>query len=134
MADYQADIDENADAIETFRTKREAAFQAEMAAWRSNGQFTFEDQVPASPEIETLADGEVGIESPVTGSLWKLLVQEGEQVSAGQAVALVESMKMEVEVTAHCAGCVSRLPISEGASIGPGQPLVVLTSKEETGA
>ena len=134
LADYQADIDENADAIETFRTKREAAFQAEMAAWRSNGQFTFEDQVPASPEIETLADGEVGIESPVTGSLWKLLVQEGEQVSAGQAVALVESMKMEVEVTAHCAGCVSRLPISEGASIGPGQPLVVLTSKEETGA
>ena len=38
---------------------------------------------------------------------------------------------MEVEVAAHSAGRVARLPISEGASIGPGQPLVVLTSEEE---
>ncbi|MEH6641329.1 urea carboxylase [Vreelandella glaciei] len=131
LADYQADIDKNADAIETFRTKREAAFQAEMAAWRANGQFTFEDQAPESAEIEILDDDEIGIESPVTGSLWKLLVKKGEQVSAGQAVALVESMKMEVEVAAHSAGRVARLPISEGTPIGPGQPLVVLTSEEE---
>ena len=134
LADYQADIDKNADAIEAFRTKREAAFQAEMAAWRANGQFTFEDQAPASAEVDTLDENELGIESPVTGSLWKLLVKEGEQVDAGQPVALVESMKMEVEVTAHCAGRVARLPLAEGAAIGPGQPLVVLTQEEEADA
>ena len=70
----------------------------------------------------------------MTGSLWKLLVKEGEQVDAGQPVALVESMKMEVEVTAHCAGRVARLPLAEGAAIGPGQPLVVLTQEEEADA
>ena len=134
LADYQADIDKNTDAIEAFRTKREAAFQAEMAAWRANGQFTFEDQAPASAEVDTLDENELGIESPVTGSLWKLLVKEGEQVDAGQPVALVESMKMEVEVTAHCAGRVARLPLAEGAAIGPGQPLVVLTQEEEADA
>ncbi|WP_339119278.1 urea carboxylase [Halomonas sp. BMC6] len=134
LADYQADIDKNADAIEAFRTKREAAFQAEMAAWRANGQFTFEDQAPASAEVDILDENELGIESPVTGSLWKLLVREGEQVDAGQPVALVESMKMEVEVTAHCAGRVARLPLAEGAAIGPGQPLVVLTQEEEADA
>lgn len=131
LADYQADIEKNAQAIEAFRTKREAAFQAEMAAWRANGQFTFEDQAPASAEVDTLDENELGIESPVTGSLWKLLVKEGEQVAAGQPVALVESMKMEVEVTAHCPGRVARLPLAEGAAIGPGQPLVVLTHEEE---
>ena len=131
LADYQAEIDKNAAAIDAFRTKREAAFQAEMAAWRANGQFTFEDQAPDSTEVTALDDNELGIESPVTGSLWKLLVKEGEQVSAGQPVALVESMKMEVEVTAHCAGHVVRLPITEGASIAPGQPLVVLTNEQE---
>ncbi|MEC7295569.1 MAG: carboxyltransferase domain-containing protein, partial [Pseudomonadota bacterium] len=134
LADYQADIDKNTDAIEAFRTKREAAFQAEMAAWRANGQFTFEDQAPASAEVDTLDENELGIESPVTGSLWKLLVKEGEQVDAGQPVALVESMKMEVEVTAHRAGRVARLPLAEGAAIGPGQPLVVLTQEEEADA
>ncbi|MBT2787423.1 MULTISPECIES: urea carboxylase [unclassified Halomonas] len=129
LADYQAEIDKNAEAIEAFRSKREAAFQAEMAAWRANGQFTFEDQAPESVEVAALNDDELGIESPVTGSLWKLLVKEGEQVTAGQPVALVESMKMEVEITAHCAGHVVRLPIAEGASIAAGQPLVVLSSE-----
>lgn len=134
LADYQAEIDKNAAAIDAFRTKREAAFQAEMAAWRANGQFTFEDQAPESVEVTALNEGELGIESPVTGSLWKLLVKEGDQITAGQPVALVESMKMEVEITAHCSGRVARLPLSEGASIAPGQPLVVLTSEQEVNA
>ncbi|MCA8864954.1 MULTISPECIES: urea carboxylase [unclassified Halomonas] len=134
LADYQAEIDKNAEAIETFRTKREAAFQAEMAAWRANGQFTFEDRAPESADVAALDDSEIGIESPVTGSLWKLLVKEGDRLTAGQPVALVESMKMEVEITAHCAGRVVRLPLSEGASIAPGQPLVVLTSEQEVSA
>jgi urea carboxylase len=134
LADYQADIDKHASAIETFRSKREAAFQAEMAAWRANGQFTFEDQAPEATEVTALDDHEIGIESPVTGSLWKMLVEEGDLVTAGQPVALVESMKMEVEITVHCAGRVARLPLSEGASIAPGQPLVVLTSEQEVNA
>jgi len=41
-------------------------------------------------------------------------------------------MKMEVEITAHCDGRVVRLPLSEGASIAPGQPVVVLKSEEKT--
>ncbi|BBI50072.1 hypothetical protein HORIV_24930 [Vreelandella olivaria] len=102
-----------------------------MAAWRANGQFTFEDQAPESAEVTALDDNELGIESPVTGSLWKLLVAEGEQVTTGQPVALVESMKMEVEITAHCGGRVVRLPLAEGASIAPGQPIVVLSSEAE---
>ncbi|QNI02571.1 urea carboxylase [Halomonas sp. SH5A2] len=129
LADYQAEIDKNTEAIEAFRSQREAAFQAEMAAWRANGQFTFEDQAPESTEVTTLDDNELGIESPVTGSLWKLLVKEGDPVEAGQPVALVESMKMEVEITTHCAGQVVRLPIAEGASIAPGQPIVVLSGE-----
>ncbi|WP_249978864.1 urea carboxylase [Vreelandella olivaria] len=131
LADYQAEVDKNSQEIDAFRTRREAAFQAEMAAWRANGQFTFEDQAPACTELETLNDNELGIESPVTGSLWKLLVKEGEQITAGQPVALVESMKMEVEVTAHCAGRITRLPLAEGAAVAPGQPLLVLTNNKE---
>ncbi|MGO2261823.1 urea carboxylase [Halomonas sp.] len=134
LADYQAEIDKNAEAIEAFRTKREKAFQAEMTAWRANGQFTFEDQAPTAAETETLDEAELGIESPVTGSLWKLLVKEGDRVEAGQRVALVESMKMEVEVITHNAGRVVRLPLAEGAAVGPDQPLVVLTTEEEANA
>ncbi|MAX32583.1 MAG: urea carboxylase [Halomonadaceae bacterium] len=132
LADYQAEIDRQEDAIARFRERREAAFQEEMAAWRANGQFTFEDQAPDAAEATELDDSESGIDSPVTGSLWKLLVAEGDTVSSGQPVALVESMKMEVEITAVAAGRVTRLPIQEGAAVAPGKPIVILESTEES--
>ncbi|GAB2802440.1 urea carboxylase [Halomonas shantousis] len=126
LADYQADIEARAEQIREFREHREAAFQQEMADWRANGQFTFEDQAPQAAEATELASDELGIDSPVTGSLWKLTVAEGETVETGQVVALVESMKMEVEILAQQAGRVTRLPLAEGAAVAPGQPIVIL--------
>ncbi|WP_416137582.1 urea carboxylase [Halomonas sp. HK25] len=131
LADYQAELKRHASAIDAFRERREAAFQTEMANWRANGQFTFEDQAPEAADAAELGDHEHGIDSPVTGSLWKLLVAEGDRVADGQAVALVESMKMEVEITAAEAGRVTRLPLKEGASVAPGQPIVILEPTEE---
>ncbi|RDB43856.1 urea carboxylase [Halomonas sp. DQ26W] len=132
LADYQADIAARAEQIAEFRERREAAFQKEMAEWRDNGQFTFEDQAPAAIDTTELGDDEIGIDSPVTGSLWKLLVREGDSVEAGQTLALVESMKMEVEITAFRAGRVTRLPLQEGAAVQSGQPLVILADEEES--
>jgi urea carboxylase len=131
LADYQAELERQAAAIARFRERREAAFQAEMARWRANGQFTFEDRAPQAADAAELDDHEHGVDSPVTGSLWKLLVADGDRVEAGQAVALVESMKMEVEITAAEAGRVTRLPLKEGASVAPGQPIVILEPAEE---
>ena len=82
-------------------------------------------------EADSLSDDELGIETPVTGSLWKLEVAEGDDVEAGQVVALVESMKMEVEIRTHTAGRVVRLPIKEGSGVAPGQPLIVLSTAVE---
>lgn len=131
LADYQADIDARAEAIRTFRERREAAFQKEMADWRRNGQFTFEDQTPDVAEATELADDEHGVDSPVTGSLWKLMVGKGDTIEAGQVVALVESMKMEVEIRALTSGRVVRLPLVEGAAVVAGQPVVILSTAAE---
>ena len=128
LAEHEAWLHAHQESIEAFRERREAAFQEEMARWRADGQFTFEDHIPEPAESEALAAGETGIDSPVSGSLWKLQVAEGEAVEDGQLVALVESMKMEVEVRAVQAGRVARLPIAEGAAVAAGQPVVVLES------
>ncbi len=136
LADYQAEIDAHAERIDRFRERREAAFQQEMAAWRANGQFTFEDQTPEAGEATELDGDESGVDSPVTGSLWKLMVDVGDVVTPGQVVALVESMKMEVEITAREAGTVTRLPLGEGGAVAPGQPIVILeqSAHQETSA
>jgi len=126
LAEHEAALEPVRDEIAAFREQREQAFQEEMARWRANGQFTFEDNTPEVSETAELSANETGVDSPVSGSLWKLQVAEGEDVEDGQVVALVESMKMEVEIVARQAGRVARLPIAEGGAVAAGQPVVIL--------
>ena len=126
LAEHEAELDPVRDEIDAFREQREQAFQEEMARWRANGQFTFEDHTPEVSETAELAANETGVDSPVSGSLWKLQVAEGDAVEGGQVVALVESMKMEVEIVARQAGHVARLPIAEGGAVAAGQPVVII--------
>ena len=128
LSDLRAELESAQPRIDAFRARREAAFQAEMTRWRASGQFSFEDHLPPAGEQAVLASGEHGVESPVAGSLWQLLVAEGERVEAGQPVALVESMKMEIEIIADRSGQVVRLPLRAGSAVAAGQPLVVIAT------
>lgn len=57
------------------------------------------------------------IQSPVSGSVLRLEVQVGDKVSAGQTLAIVESMKMEIPVEAESAGVVAALHVKAGDHI-----------------
>ena len=48
------------------------------------------------------------------GSVWKLLVKDGEAVAEGQTLFILEVMKMEVPYEAPAAGTVTGLAIAEG--------------------
>ena len=54
------------------------------------------------------------IELETGGSVWKLLVGEGDAVEEGQTLFILEVMKMEVPYEAPCDGVVKRLSIAEG--------------------
>jgi acetyl-CoA/propionyl-CoA carboxylase, biotin carboxylase, biotin carboxyl carrier protein len=69
--------------------------------------------------------------SPLQGNMWKVLVKEGDTVAEGQLLCIIEAMKMENEITAHKAGKIVELPISEGAPIVAGAPIA--TIKGEAG-
>ena len=58
--------------------------------------------------------------SPLQGNMWKVLVKQGDAVAEGQLLCIIEAMKMENEITAHKAGTIVELPISEGAPIQAG--------------
>ena len=47
---------------------------------------------------DTLADGLVAVESSLPGNVWKVLVEPGDIVAAGDAVVIIESMKMEMRI------------------------------------
>ena len=87
-------------------------------------------QEPASDTEEHTAllhtfEGEV-ITSQVSGSIWTVLVSEGEHVQAGQTLLVVESMKMEVTLLAPSSGQVHKLLCQAGQAVQAGQPLVLI--------
>src|SRR5690606_10026329 len=60
------------------------------------------------------------------GVLVSLAVQPGEQVRAGQQLAVMESMKMEFEVKAECSGIIRALAASPGDNLFAGNPLLFI--------
>jgi acetyl-CoA/propionyl-CoA carboxylase, biotin carboxylase, biotin carboxyl carrier protein len=67
--------------------------------------------------------------SPMQGSVLAVEVAEGDDVSAGQVICIVEAMKMENEITAHRHGTVGELSISAGEPVSTGQVICVVTQE-----
>jgi len=64
--------------------------------------------------------------SPLQGNVFKVPVEQGQEVSEGDIVCVIEAMKMENEITAHKAGKITQLAAKEGASVNPGDVLATI--------
>jgi len=64
--------------------------------------------------------------APLPGVILKVLVKAGDSVSAGQAVAVMEAMKMENEIETPRAGKVSEVHVSVGESVLENAPIVTI--------
>lgn len=126
ILEYEKFLAENADSIEAFESRRKKAFEEEKERWIATGQFTFESHSAASaPVLEaTLAGGEEGVYSPVSGSLWKLVVDKvGTKVKAGETLAILESMKTEIPVVADEDFVVTQIFAKPATEVRSGQCL-----------
>jgi acetyl-CoA carboxylase biotin carboxyl carrier protein len=66
------------------------------------------------------------IPAHITGTVWKVEVDVGDQVDEGDTVVILESMKMEMPVEAEDPGTVKEVLCQEGQSVQEGDVLVVL--------
>ena len=66
------------------------------------------------------------IKAHITGTVWKIEVKVGQRVAAGDAVVILESMKMEMPVEAEDDGEVAEILTTEGAAVAEGAVLVRL--------
>jgi acetyl-CoA/propionyl-CoA carboxylase biotin carboxyl carrier protein len=64
--------------------------------------------------------------SPLQGNVFKVPVEEGQEVSTGDVVLVIEAMKMENEITAHKDGKVAKLAVKEGAAVNSGDLLATI--------
>ena len=66
------------------------------------------------------------VEAHITGTVWKIEVEVGDNVEEGDTVVILESMKMEMPVEAEDPGVVKEIVVAEGQSVSEGDTLVVL--------
>jgi acetyl-CoA carboxylase biotin carboxyl carrier protein len=66
------------------------------------------------------------VSAHITGTVWKIEVKDGEQVTEGQVCVILESMKMEMPVEAPEAGKVEKIHVTEGQAVNEGDVLVTL--------
>ncbi|SFR47981.1 Biotin-requiring enzyme [Marinobacter daqiaonensis] len=84
--------------------------------------------VGSNVKAETVAapDGTEPALAPMQGQLVTTLVGEGETVTKGQTLAIVEAMKMEHEIKASSAGIVRGLPLAQGDYVSEGQAIAFI--------
>ena len=128
LAAYRSFLAENADAIRTFKTTQQAAFEQERARWQESDRagVIINDAGAVDVGEDLLEPGHTAVQSPVPGAVWKIAVEKGRRVAAGDVLVVVESMKMEMLVHAPSDGIVHELKCAEGRAVSLGQTLVVL--------
>ncbi len=97
---------------------------------RIDGRFWRTEAVdPREAAAGAGANGPAGpaqVAAPMPGKVIRALVEEGQQVAAGQGLVVVEAMKMQNEMQAPRAGRVVALRAREGAAVAAGEVLVVI--------
>lgn len=136
LKNYRAFLAANASDISAAKYRQQAAFDAERARWKEADKVAsaVEVDAPLSADVAELPPGAIEVLSTVPGSVWKVSASVGSRVAEGDILVIVESMKMEMTITAPCAGIIHEVRCVEGRTVSLGQSLVVLTSDQALAA
>jgi len=120
----------NASAISDFKQKQQAAFDAERERWRATGKLEIAAEATVFgaelDDARELPPNGRAVATHLAGNVWKVPVQVGDIVAAGDPLVIVESMKMEISINAPSAGRVHFLYCRVGVAVSAGQDLLVL--------
>ncbi|KGX91495.1 acetyl-CoA carboxylase biotin carboxyl carrier protein subunit [Pontibacillus marinus] len=68
----------------------------------------------------------IEVKANMAGSVWKIVVKEGEEVEDGQDLLILESMKMEIPIATEDDGTVKELKVQEGDFVNEGDVVAIL--------
>ena len=116
---YQVEMDNVLPAAPVQAAPVQAAPSVQPAAARA-----------AAPKPAAPAGAGKAVTAPMPGVILEISVKEGDTVSAGQKVAVLEALKMENEIQAESAGTVTKIHVAKGDSVSDGTPIVTIASAD----
>jgi len=87
-----------------------------------------ESDSTAAPEKGGTATQVTDVKSQMPGAVFKVLVSAGDRVAEGQAVLILEAMKMEMEIAAPIAGTIAAVSVAVGEQVTTGQILASINA------
>ena len=81
---------------------------------------------PAAKPAAAPAGKGTAVQSPLPGVILDIKVAVGDQVKAGQTVAILEAMKMENNINAECDGVITAIKVAKGDNILEGSDIVII--------
>lgn len=132
LGEYKAYLESIKESSEIFKAKQEAAFEAERQRWREQGLDHFVSDTHEEHRLNEIAlpEGCEAVNATIPGSVWKVLVNEGDTVEKGQQIAVLESMKMEFPIESEYNGRVEKIFTKTGEQVDAGQMLAAISIKE----
>jgi pyruvate carboxylase subunit B len=79
-------------------------------------------------QTSVVAADKIEVRSQMPGTVFKQLVQKGARVRAGEAILILEAMKMEMEVASSVDGTIADILVAVGDQVATGQVLVTIAS------
>ena len=99
---------------------------AELHLWLDGDLFVFQRPETRRRGNNNATEASGDILAPMPGAVLEVLVAEGDRVEQNQTVALMESMKMELVITAPRSGVVRRVSVQPGQQVDRGMRLLEL--------
>ena len=96
----------------------------QMGAIIIGGGSTTNVPVPTTASVQAASAN--AVVAPLAGSVARVLVEEGQEIEAGEVLLVLEAMKMETEITAPKAGTVAQILVDKGTAVQAGQALIEL--------
>lgn len=127
-AEYRRFLEDNQEDIAAFQAHQAEAFRNEVALWQEEDIAAIEPPAAETAEI-VLEEGQVLVEADLSGNIWKIQVEAGQIVQAGDTLVIVEAMKMEIHVAAPVAGVVDEIFCQSGRPVDSGDALLVLSER-----
>ena len=127
-------IDDEAELVQRTTTVEVNGKRFEVKMWIPDAPIGAANPVKSAAKKPARTSGGSGaatvgsgnVEAPMQGTIVKVLVEVGQTVEVGQAVVVLEAMKMENQIAADKAGTVKEIKVNAGDTVGAGDVVVVI--------
>jgi pyruvate carboxylase subunit B len=80
-----------------------------------------------APTDTNCTEGGAEVGASVSGTIWKIAVKVGDKVQKGDVIAIIEAMKMEIDVESPVSGTVAAISVAQNQAVEEGQTIAVIS-------